>query len=343
MKPFRILSIDGGGLRGIVPALVLKQLQAQLGNRPITDLFDLITGTSTGGLLAVALTASEDGLKPKYSVTEIEKLYTEQGPRIFPQRKGADRFWNSLKSWWDPEFSAAGLEQVLQELLGAHRLTDCLVPLLIPAYDLHNNKPLFFKSRHAFQDPEENACLFDVCRATSAGPTYLPAHSFRHAGRKVTCIDGGVFMNNPALGALAEISRHKDTPFYNRPDLKLENVHILSLGTGHYSGQVTHRQAAGWGKANWARPLIEVMMQGVNQTTDYEVRELLPAPNYLRLSIDIEHPQFADMADPRPETQRYLAEQVHRQLFGNRTLMQHLSDFSQHAGWSDVPTTAASF
>ena len=327
MKPFRILSIDGGGLRGIVPVLILQEVQRLLNGKPIHEAFDLIAGTSTGGLIAAGLTVSQDGLEPLYSLQDLQQIYTTRGKEIFPVRGKFLNVFDSLASLWNPEYSEKGIRKVLNELMGEHRLMDCLTPLLITAFDLKHNEPLLFKSRTAAHDPEANACLFDVCRATSAGPTYLPAHTFRYEGREVTCIDGGVYINNPALGAIAEISRYKKDVFYNRPDLDWSDIHVLSLGTGHYSGSVSNTQAKGWGKANWARPIIDIMMHGVNRTTHSHAEELLDSGNYLRLTIDIEIEKFARMTDASEEARNYLSEQVEKQFMQNSTLQKKLMAF----------------
>ncbi len=332
MKPFRILSIDGGGLRGIVPVLILQEIQRLLKGKPIHEMFDLIAGTSTGGLIAAGLTVSQDGINPFYSLKDLEDVYCKRGSEIFPIRGKLRNAFDNITSFWNPEFSEEGINSVLSDLLGECRLMDCLTPLLITAYDLKHNEPLFFRSRTAAVDPEANACLFDICRATSAGPTYLPAYTFRFDGREVTCIDGGVYINNPAMAAIAEISRYRSDPFYNRPDLEWSDIHVLSIGTGHYGGLVTGNQAKGWGKANWARPIIDIMMHGVNKTTHSHAKELLDQGNYLRLTIDIEVEKFACMTNASEEARTYLSDQVEKQFLRNSTLQKRVKAFLKKAG-----------
>ncbi|MBK0403322.1 patatin-like phospholipase family protein [Adhaeribacter sp. BT258] len=332
MKPFRILSIDGGGLRGIVPVMILQEIQRLLNGKPIHEAFDLIAGTSTGGLIAAGLTVSQNGLTPLYTLQDLQNIYSSRGQHIFPVRGKFLNVLDGITSLWNPEYSEKGIRKVLEELMGEYRLMDCLTPLLITAFDLKHNEPLLFKSRTAAYDPEANACLFDVCRATSAGPTYLPAHTFRFEGREVTCIDGGVYINNPTLGAIAEISRYKKDAFYNRPDLDWSDIHVLSLGTGHYTGLVSNNQAKGWGKANWARPIIDIMMHGVNKTTHSHAEELLDHGNYLRLTIDIEVEKFARMTDASEEARLYLTDQVEKQFLQNSTLQKRVKGFLERAG-----------
>ena len=157
MKPFRILSIDGGGLRGIVPVLILQEIQRLLGGKPIHEMFDLIAGTSTGGLIAAGLTVSNDGANPLYTLQDLEEIYCLRGGEIFPVRSGLRSTLDNITSLWNPEYSENGISEVLNDLLGERRLMDCLTPLLVTAYDLKHNEPLLFKSRTASIDPEVNA------------------------------------------------------------------------------------------------------------------------------------------------------------------------------------------
>lgn len=153
-KKIRILSLDGGGLRGIIPVLILKEIERRSGEK-IFNLFDLISGTSTGGLIACGITVSDDGKNPKYTIQQIEDIYTHRGNDIFPKRSGFSKFLNSLSSLKNPHFSAEGIDKVLTEYFGTKRLTDCLKPLIVTSFDLYNNESLFFKSRHAFSDPQK--------------------------------------------------------------------------------------------------------------------------------------------------------------------------------------------
>ena len=323
-KKFRILSLDGGGLRGIVPVMVLEHIEKVTGKK-IIDLFDLIAGTSTGGLITTALTVSDDMKSPKFSLQDIKDIYIKRGHEIFPHKNYLGRFWSGFNSLINPEYSAHGLSNALNELLGEKRITDCLKPIFVTAYDLHNNDPLFFKTRYLDESPGTNARLYDICRATSAGPTYLPAHSFFHDGKQVTCIDGGVFMNNPSLGALVEATRYSE--YYDRKDLALKDIHVLSLGTGNFQGAISQKQALGWGKMQWIRPLIDIMMYGVNQATSYQANELLNKANYMRIPLVIGDKKYTDMADSRPQTRNYLMREVENQLFRNKALMDKLDEF----------------
>lgn len=343
-KKFRILTIDGGGLRGICPILVLKEIERRTGKR-IFELFDMFAGTSTGSLIAmgVLIPSDNDPCEPKYSMEDIEEVYSLRGNEIFPQRNGLVRFFHKVKSFFRPEFDATGLTKVLNELLGDCRMNDCLKPIFITAYDLRNNSPLFFKARHALRQDDANAKLYDVARATSAGPTYLPAHAFSFKGKDILCVDGGIFMNNPTLGALVEFSRYKDKEPYNAPGLGFEDIHVLSLSTGSYAGSISKKNAMKWGKIQWISPLIDTMMRGVNQTTDYMVREILSydnkveqgkdhISNYMRVHLNIDDPKHSEMTNSSKETRDYLTKVVNDQVIDNAEVSKRLDDFLKEAG-----------
>lgn len=325
-KKFRILSMDGGGLRGIIPVLILKEIERRSGRR-ITDLFDMIAGTSTGGLIACGLAVSDDGKNPKYTLDDIEKIYTERGKDIFPKKNFIKSFISSVSSLKNPKFSADGLQKVLTDLLAQKRISDCMKPIFVTSYDLFNNEALLFKYRHAIRYPENNALLVDVCSATSAAPTYLPAYDFLYQDKKRVCVDGGIYMNNPAMGALVEVIKYHKEPPYNREELKLNDVSILTLGTGHYSSEIARKKVEGWGLLDWATNITDVMMQAVNQTTTYQTEEMTATGNFLRINPPITNPDFSDMADSSKEAQNYFRELVNTQVFGNSVLMKQLDAF----------------
>ncbi len=347
---YKILSIDGGGLRGIVPVQILKHIET-ITNKNIIDCFDLFAGTSTGGLITSGLTVkSKDGFSPKHSVDDIEQVYLKEGKNIFPIKNELHQ-WYRNKVWSylrKPQFKADGLHAILENLLldenkNPLKISDCLKPIFIPTYDLVTNSPLLFKGRYAFHNSDYDANLIDVCRATSAGPTYLPTYSFNYKHKfgklktsKVATIDGGVYMNNPSMGALVEILKHREDDFYNYPHLKNEDIFLLSIGTGDYTNDISH-QSANWGKLEWIKPTIDIMMLGNNQAVDYQMKEALSFSttgriNYLRINVNIEEEKFADMANSDTQTLEYLQERVKKDYLNNATLQNELSKFIHDAG-----------
>lgn len=325
---FRILSLDGGGLRGIIPVLVLKEIERRSGKR-ILDLFDIVSGTSTGGLIACGITVSDDGKTSKYTLEDIEKIYVEHGKDIFPKKSAFKNFISKITSLKNPKFSPDGLQKVLTDMMGQKRISDCAKPILVTSYDLFNNEAILFKYRHAIKYPENNALLVDVCRATSAAPTYLPAYDFVYENKKRICVDGGLYMNNPSMGTIIELIKYHTEKPYNLQELKLADISILSLGTGHYTSKIAQKKVEGWGLLDWAPNITDVMMQAINQTTTYQAEELMATQNFLRINPSIDNPEYSDMADSSDEAREYFINLVKKEITGNTTLMEHLDKFLQ--------------
>ena len=335
MAKFRILSIDGGGLRGIIPVLILQELEKRTGKR-LYEMFDMVAGTSTGGLIAAGAFVGQNG-KPVYTLDQIADVYIKRGKEIFPDKGPLGDIFTDIKALKEPRFSPDGLSNVLKDLVKDYRLSDCLIPVLAPSYDLETNQPCIFKSRNIVED---NALLYTLCRATSAAPTYLPAFECIYKGVHRTCIDGGVYMNNPSVAAIVEISKYKNDPYYkaalpNFPggveNVQFEDICVLSLGTGHYTDNIVKKKVENWGMLGWAPAIADVMMQGVNQASCYECDELLEPGSNLRLSVEIDNSKYADMTDSTDQCREYLTNLVKRDIFGDAEIMKSLDVFIKHA------------
>jgi uncharacterized protein len=269
----RILSIDGGGIRGIIPALVLAEVEARTGRR-IAELFDLVAGTSTGGILACALTVP--GARP---ARELVELYRTEGPRIF--HRSLVRRVESADGLLDERYDDAALRSALAGYLGTARLSDATTRVLATAYDLEGREPYFFKSWRADRD----APMVEVARATAAAPTY-----FEPIGVDgLALVDGGVFATNPAMCAYAEAAR-----LAQEAGARID-VRLLSLGTGRLTRPIHLADARGWGLLEWVRPLIDVVFDGVADTVDYQLQHILGEGAYTRLQTDLD--QASDALD----------------------------------------------
>jgi uncharacterized protein len=212
----RLLAIDGGGIRGRLPALFLAALEAAAG-RPAASLFDLMSGTSTGGIIAVGLFA---GLAAK----AIDGFYVDKGPSIFPTALHALRYARLIDR---PLYDAEPLEAALAELLGDARLSrDCGAELVVPAYCSTIPDAFLFLSAEARHDPGYDFALRDVARATSAAPVYFPkAAALNAKGANFEFVDGGIFANNPAICAMDEADRLWPG----------EDLVVVSIGTGNHT------------------------------------------------------------------------------------------------------------
>jgi predicted acylesterase/phospholipase RssA len=292
----RILAIDGGGIRGIIPAAVLRHIEQRTGS-PIADLFHMVAGTSTGGILGAGLTAPDANGRPRFSAADMGDLYRTEGEEIF-----SHSFWHgfgSLGGTADEKYEADNLERILRERLGDTPLSAALGDLLVTSYDIRRRRPLFFKSWRARgedlepgQTPADREFrLRDAARATSAAPTY---------------VDGGVFANNPAMCAVA--SARILYP-------GAANFLIVSLGTGLTEREIPYEQAKDWGLLGWARPLLGVIFDGVSDTVHYQLAQEFnqgARRRYYRFQIDLggrrDDPASPndDMDDARPENIRLL-------------------------------------
>ena len=266
----KILSIDGGGIRGIIPALVLDYLEKE-SNKSINELFDLCVGTSAGGIIALGLTQSQEG-RPRYSAHDLADFFENSGAKIFKRS-----VWRNIRSAGgvlDELYSARPLESALRKYFGGSRLGDNLGLTMVPAYDIEARKTVFLKSWH----PDHELILSrDAARATSAAPTYFePAHVKVGANRQAL-IDGGVFVNSPAVSAYAEA-------------LKLfpgEPLLLLSLGTGELVRSIPFEQAKDWGQAGWVMPLLDCMFDGATKAANHQMSIFL-GDNYLRLQVTLD-------------------------------------------------------
>jgi len=262
------LSIDGGGIRGIIPAVILGEIQKRLG-KDLWEAFDLIAGTSTGGIIALGIGTPCNNGEP-YSPDEMIDLYVQNGPAIF--KKGILTPEREIVS---PKYSPDSLEETLAKFFGSTEFETALVPLLISSYDLQGQLPFFFKSHRTAADPTYNWKVTDIARATSAAPTFFPPLHLVKGEDDYALVDGGVFVNNPAMAAYAEART-----LY--PDAA--RMVVVSVGTGDRQDQITYASAKGWGLLGWARQIVPVLMDSVSEAVDYELNAL-PGCTYYRLQV----------------------------------------------------------
>lgn len=286
----KVLSIDGGGIRGIIPALVLAELEKRL-EAPIASAFDLIAGTSTGGIIALGLAKPGTDGKPEHSAADLAELYRSEGHRIF-SRSVLHRV-RAVGNALEEKFPASGVEGVLKQYLGETRLKDALTEVLVPAYEMEDRIPWFFSSRDAATKAHHDFPMWEVGRATSAAPTYfeparIPSEDPDNKRGYWALVDGGVFANNPAMCALTEAtSNYRADHGGEAPD-----VIVVSLGTGELTRTIHYDDAKGWGLLGWARPVLSTVLDGVSKTVDFQVRELCKVTEgqperYYRLQVNL--------------------------------------------------------
>jgi patatin-like phospholipase/acyl hydrolase len=314
---FKILSIDGGGIKGIIPCIILQEIERLTGYR-ISKLFDLVAGTSTGGILALGLTHTTDMKTPTYSAQEMLKLYKENGKDIFGKRQKKNIFAGlgsllseDLSTFTNRTYSVKGLEKVLDDKFKDAQLRDALADVFITTYSLEHEKPFYYASRWAKMNSKENDLIKEIARATSAAPTFFDPKTAEYNKQQFSLVDGGVFANNPAALAYAEAKEmwkakkikstavitasdddkgfkpvvtatDDDSPFF-----------MLSLGCGSSPTQVDFTEASQWATKDWIEPLLtNVLMQGVSESTHFLMHYLLPdyadgTKRYIRLEPEI--------------------------------------------------------
>jgi uncharacterized protein len=303
MKKISILSIDGGGIRGILPGVILAYIEEQLriregDNVRISDYFDLLAGTSTGGILTcLYIVPGQDG-RPKYTASEAVELYLRNGGKIF-ELPFYRKIFNPL-GLFKSKYSSCNIENLLKTYFGDLKLNEALKPCLVTSYEIFQRKTVFFNKVDTIKNPEiKNFLLRSMARATSAAPTYFePAHIHSEFGAPYYLIDGGVFANNPAMCAYAEANTIEFSKVLNRgdkpdnPDAK--DMVLVSIGTGSHGSPYSYEKAKKWGVAGWLQPLINILMSGNSETVHYELKQLfdsLQPPNkadYYRLEPSVE-------------------------------------------------------
>ena len=290
----KILSIDGGGIRGIIPAIVLAEIERRTG-RPTAQLFDLVAGTSTGGILALGLTIPKTTGAPLYTARSLAEMYEREGSRIFFRPFLRSLFACDNLTW--TKYPSTGIERVLLDYFGDSRLSQAVTHALVTSYAVERRFPFFFKSASARRRPDYDFPARDVARATSAAPSYFQPMKLLSgtSAHHYTLIDGGVFANNPAACALVEA---RTTFPGSGPYL------IVSLGTGALMRSIPLSIAKYWGTVLWAKPLLDIVFDGVSSTVDYQMRQLVTeTPNhsklYYRFQVELNrHNHALDNASP---------------------------------------------
>ena len=276
MKARRILSMDGGGIRGLVTCEWLAGVEGALagaGKPGLLRSFDLLAGSSTGAVIACGLAI---GMSPR----DIGALYREHGHAIFPGIAG--RLWSRAgrlltQGVSAPKYDGKGLEKVLKRVFGDTTLGQAQVPLMITSYDTISRTPVMFKS---FKAAHKAIPMWEACRASAAAPTYFPAHGMKVEGRNCALIDGGVLANNPTACAIAEALR-KDA----KADIPQDLV-VLSVGSGQHTRSIDLKSAREWGAIEWAVPIIDVLFDGNGESVDYIARHLV-GDGYFRMQTEL--------------------------------------------------------
>ncbi len=286
----KILSIDGGGIRGYIPALILEDLAERLKKRgkspDFASHFDIIAGTSSGSLTALGLTApaadTEGDNKylniPRHSISDIVNMYEVRRNEIFPEMPLSGL--KTIRQAFHEKYDDTGLERVLEDLFGDRTMEDTLTDVLISSYDLKTARPVMIQKSSKGQT-RENFFMKDVARGSSAAPTYFEPHLMTSlSGNTEYClIDGAMAANNPSLCAYVEARQ-----LYP----KAQKFIICSFGTGYSPQRWDYRKAQKWGFLDWispqnGTPLYHIMAGAQEQCVDSQV-SAIPEVTYYRIN-----------------------------------------------------------
>ncbi|GAB5388190.1 MAG: hypothetical protein Alpg2KO_11580 [Alphaproteobacteria bacterium] len=300
-KVFRVLSIDGGGMRGLVPARVLAEFEKQLG-KPISECFDLIAGTSTGGIITMGLTKPDPNNpgKAQYSAKDLGDMYATRGKDIF------DRKWHAFVTrLLASKYNGKGLRKVLGEYFGDAKLKDSLTNTLVTAYDFERAEPLFMKNRKYGRDrslarADRDFMMRDVALSTSSAPSFFPPVKIRTADTRApvehALLDGGIFANNPGVCALIEAEKLMPQD---------ADIMVVSLGTGGVPRTYKFDDVRSWSRLSWIDaekgiPALEMAMNGQAEAADHHLATAL-GDRYIRINMPINDPRLGK-EDQRPDS-----------------------------------------
>lgn len=293
----RILSIDGGGIRGVLPGQILVSLEKKLQqksndpNARIADYFDMIAGTSTGGILTCLYLCPDyrNPSRPLFNAQQAVDLYLRNAKSIFQNNLRHKHF--SMEVFIAEKYISEALEKILKSYFKNVKLSQLLKPCIIPSYNIKDRSTHFFTQHDAKESSSYDFLLWEVARATSAAPAYFePARIHSLSGVPYPLIDGGVFANNPSLCAYAE-ARQLFKSSDNSKNITAADMFILSIGTGDLKRSYDYEKGVRWGSSGWVQPALDVLLSGANDTVDFQLRQMFNDmdndENYIRISPEM--------------------------------------------------------
>lgn len=295
-----ILSMDGGGIKSIISTKILAYLESLLKNdsenQSITDYFDFIAGTDTGGLVSLMLCVRDENKRPKFTANEVFEFILHKGSDIYDKS-----MWKKLSSLGgasDEVYSSNSLDKILNNVFQEKKLNDVVVPVMVTAYDLRNKCAKIFNTTDASKGPR-NFALKDICRATMAIPSFFePARIISESQTPYSLASGVLIANNPSLVALTESSKmdfKSLTDNENKPSYpSVNDIVVISIGTGNNKIPYYHDDSKDWGYLQWMKPVMDIAMSGNSEMVDYQLKQIFKTnnaeENYFRLQ-----PEFIDL------------------------------------------------
>jgi len=290
-KPIRVLSIDGGGMRGIVPATYLETME-NISGLGVSELFDVIVGTSTGAILSVGLTVANEKNKPKYKASDFVKLYQNMGGVIFHKRHSILKVLDGI--FW-PSYDPSGYEKLLEAYFGETTISEALTEIVVPSIELEDMKMHVFTRASARKRSIYDFKVREIIRAATAAPAYFPAAELNSVDGKArgTFVDAGLSTNNPGIIALVEAKKMaNDADFL-----------FVSLGTGAISKPINAMKAKKWGEVEWLKSIFDLQGDAQSSYTEIAISTFLENNknnSYHRFQIDL-HQLPIQLDDTKPK------------------------------------------
>lgn len=341
---FKILCLDGGGMRGIISARILQEVEREIQERKglaLHEYFDMIAGTSTGSILTA-------GIATQKTTQELIDIYQTEGKIIFPPSSLAPFLQKISDLLRNSKYTHEGLIQVLKSHLGSRQISQVKHPIiLILAYDLLYRNTTFFTNFHPDQGAKwyDDIPLWEICVSSSAAPTYFPPYQLKvynpekFGDWNFPHIDGGVSANNPSLAAISlvlRISKNPHVPLaikqeYKIDNLQLEDISVLSISTGRSGEPYLYEEAKKWKSLDWAQKIVDVFMEPTAEIATTICRQLLggySSKRYLRLEFELNERFKAKENETYKDTRELVPKEQRINRFTQKKLSEAIDDAS---------------
>ena len=277
----KVLSIDGGGVKGVVTIRILQEIEKRT-NKTISQLFDIVTGTSTGGFIASALITPDPDGKPLYNAEYLMNLYLNELSNIFAP--SISRKLLTGLGLWGSKYDRSSYDKILRQTFGKTLLSQTLLPIFIPIFAIDRNKPFIASSFFAQQSMTNDFYLKDIVAATSAAPTYFTPVKFKNLDNSVsyTGADGGIYAHNPELIGITGV-------YIMHPRLEIKNVVLLSIGTGVLLQDLSTSGVGNDGHIGWLKnkDIIGNMVNTDSIIAEAAITAMLRRNSHFRFRVDL--------------------------------------------------------
>lgn len=309
-QTINVLAIDGGGIRGVIPAEILVHVERKLQSLTRSKIklgehFDLIVGTSTGAILTGIYTIPDEYGKAKYSSQDALDLYINHGGEIF--KKNICRQILTIGGYFGVKYKDTAMMKYYRKYFGNHLIGEASTNIMLTSVDMYNRNLFLFKS---YKKDKAKYSFVDAIRSSSAAPSYIKPNKIYYKGNELCLTDGGLAINNPSISAYIEAI--KLFP-------KAKNINLLSIGTGKNEKPYKYDKVKKWGKLFWFMPLVDVILSSTSEAAEYQANLLYQSDcsgEYLRIDTDIKfaEPTLDNASDENLENLRKDGESIAKEM-----------------------------